>query len=132
MPNNIKLKISRHPKNGNGWTNVFASNGEVFAYKYTGGNSGNNNGNQEYDADGQPEVFNLICKCDDDQDYEFLAFRNKSASADLAGNILTNGETVQITDDCKLRGTFSYGVQVGVRNANPAVTFECDPRIYNR
>lgn len=131
MADNVKLKISQIPKNGNGWINVIASNGQFFACKYTGGNSGNNDGCQEFVADGAAENFNLVFKGDDGNDYEFLEFFNKNASSDLGGVISVDGKTVAVTDFCNNRGSFNYGVKVGVR-ADPSVTFDCDPVIYNK
>jgi len=132
MADDVKLKISRSPKNGNGWVNVIASDGQLFAYKYSGGNSGNNNGAQEFVADGVVENFNLVFKSNDSQDYEFLTFYNKNDSPDLVGTVGPNGTIVAVTDFCNTRGTFNFGVKVGVRGSNPAVSFECDPVIYNR
>lgn len=41
---NVNLDVRNFPSSGDGYTNVTASNGQTYSYKFTGGNSSSNNG----------------------------------------------------------------------------------------
>lgn len=44
-PNDVELDLRNSSTSGDGWTNVNASNGQPYSYKYTGGDASTNNGN---------------------------------------------------------------------------------------
>ena len=128
----VKLNVVAGTKNDQGWENVTASNGAPYAYKYTGG--GDNNGNQQFVADHNPEVFDVLFKGQDGTTYQFMAFNNKTSPSDLSGVVNGDGTSIQVTDSCATIGSFTFGAKVGVRKpdgSTPDVTFECDPVVRN-
>jgi len=128
----VRINVVAGSKNDQGWSNVTASNGDPYAYKYTGG--ADNNGNQQFIADKQPESFDVVFQGQDDATYQFVGYANKTSPTDLSGVVSSDGRTITVTDACQTSGDFSFGAVVGVRKADgttPDVTFECDPMVRN-
>ena len=126
MPN-VRLHVTEFAKKGNKWTNAVGSDGKTYSYKYTGGNGEDNNGDQDFLADGNEKEFDVIFQ-NSVAGYVFVDFRDKSGTGELNG--VVSAEEVTVTDSCDNAGTFFYGVKI--RNTNTNVTIECDPMIRNR
>jgi hypothetical protein len=128
MPN-VRLNVTEFAKKGNKWTNAVGSDGKTYSYKYTGGNGEDNNGDQDFLADGNQEQFDIIFQ-GGVTTYEFVSFRDKGGAGELQGVVSANHDEVAVTDFCNTPGTFFYGVEI--RNTITGVTIECDPMIRNR
>ena len=129
----VRLNVKEGSTEGDGWTNVTASNGEPYQYKYTGGMD--NRGNKEYDADGTARHFDVVFSGPDGRTYQFVGFINQTAPSDLSGEPRDNGMKVGVTDKCENEGDFKYSAIVGIRKddgAAPDVIFLCDPVVRNK
>ena len=128
MPN-VRLNVTAFAKKGKKWTNAVGSDGKTYSYKYTGGNGEDNNGDQDFLADGNQKQFDVIFQ-NGVGGYEFVSFRDKCGMGELSGVVSAAGDEVTVTDNCNNPGTFFYGVEI--RDTNTNVTIERDPMIRNR
>ena len=128
---NVKLNINANT-NGTAWNYALGSDGKEYGYKWLGGNGGGNNGNVEYNADGDSRTVTVTFNGSDGDDYTFDAFINLSGSPDLSGSVDAANNSIVITDKCMTVGTLKWGAVVSVNNTDPKVTFFCDPYIRNR
>ena len=130
MPSkNVRLKIrTQHKKN---YTEVTASDGTEYYYKFTHGKTGRGNNNFKVTDGPEKESFSIVFSRKLKEEYKFVgrngAFLNMQHSPDLSGK---NTESkITVTDKCDTTGEWKYGVKVQVRGKR--TTFECDPVIRN-
>ena len=133
MSKDVKLNINT-TNGGAGWTEVTATNGSKYYYKYTGGNQaggGDGNGTNEFQVVNPPvhESFDLTFTGNDDNTYKFVEFHNKNSSPDLSG--VVSESKVTVIDKCTTVGDFNWGVKIALKS-NETVTFSCDPTVRNR
>lgn len=135
MSNNVKLNISKKEKNKRGWHEVTASDDKTkYWYKYNGGGWGGGNGDNKFEVPEKgvnpvKQTFNLTFTGNDDKDYKFVSYHNKSNPTDLSGDVKGDNNVI-ITNNCEKEGDFSWGVKVAAKDT-PTVIFECDPMVRN-
>lgn len=133
MSKDVQLNINL-TSGGAGWTEVTASNGTIYYYKYTGGNQaggGAGNGVNEFQVENPPvhESFDLTFTANDSNLYKFIEFHNKNNAPDL--HAVVSESKVTVIDRCTTVGDFNWGVKVALKS-DSTVTFSCDPLIRNR
>ncbi|TAN03420.1 MAG: hypothetical protein EPN36_12735 [Rhodanobacteraceae bacterium] len=129
-PTNVSLDIRNFPSNGDGWTNVMASNGQTYSYKYSGGNQPTNNGSIVYGIGGGHAATTLMFAANTDARYRFaeISFVNDNANQLTAqGNA---PRTRAINDRCDAAIDARY--KVTVLDTTENVTIPCDPMIQNK
>jgi len=101
----------------------------TYYYKFTGGNSGNGDGGNEFKNQDTIETFKITFSATPGGTYTFppSAFINKNGSTDLTS--ANSSSTVVVLDICSKTGTWNYGVTVRVGTGG--ATFVCDPVIRN-
>lgn len=129
-PTNATLDVRDTASNGGGWTNVVASNGATYSYKYAGGNQTTNNGSILYSVGRGNAAITLVFADTTDNRYEFASV---SFTDDDAQQLDTHGNaprTRVINDKCSAAIDAQYHVQVLDTTAN--ATIPCDPMIRNQ
>lgn len=127
-PTNVSLDVRNFPSDGGGWTNVVASNGATYSYKYAGGNQAND-GSIVYAIGGGHAATTLVFATTDRR-YQFadVSFVNDNANQLTAeGNA---PRTRVINDRCDAAIDAQYKVTVLDTTAN--ATIPCDPMIQNK
>lgn len=128
---NVKLKISTQPKGGK-WTQVTASTGQTYWYRFSGGNKGTNNGNQVFVADGTMDAFLVTFSKSVAGDYRFTGpYRAKDPNDQLDVWVHPSGTLATVADCCTMEcKDMIYGFYVSPVGL-PGTQFLCDPRISN-
>jgi hypothetical protein len=129
-PTSVILDVRNSAGNGDGWTDVVASNGQNYSYKYRGGNQPSNNGSVEYSVGGGHAATTLVFATATDARYRFdgVTFVNDNANQLTAqGNA---PRTRVINDRCDAAIDAQYKVTVLDTAAN--ATIPCDPMIRNK
>jgi hypothetical protein len=124
------LDIRDTASNGDGWTNVKASNGATYSYQYTGGNQRANNGSILNAVGGGHAATTLGFAKTADARYEFA---NISFTGDDARQLSADGnasQTREIHDQCTAVIDAQYHVLV--RDTEVGATIPCDPMIKNQ
>ncbi|HET9835511.1 MAG TPA: hypothetical protein VFP88_04105 [Rhodanobacteraceae bacterium] len=129
-PTSVILDVRNSASNGDGWTNVQASNGQTYSYKYVGGNQPGNNGSIVYTVGGGNAATTLVFATTTDTRYHFdsISFVN-----DDANQLTTEGNasrTRVINDRCDAEINAQY--KVAVRDTTANATIPCDPMIKNQ
>lgn len=131
MAADVKLRISASKKSGSSWYSALSLEGNKYYYKFTGGNTGANNGNQQLNANGNAKSFDirLLPKTNNNYRLTALLYRFNDTYSQLSG-VLNADNTYTVTDLCTHDGPLLCGVYLyPVGNANDL--FLCDPRIIN-
>lgn len=129
-PTSVILDVRNSAGNGDSWTNVVASNGQTYSYKYSGGNQSTNNGSVEYAVGSGHAAITLAFATATDARYRFdgVTFVNDNANQLTAqGNA---PRTRVINDRCDAAIDAQYKVTVLDTAAN--ATIPCDPMIRNK
>lgn len=127
-PTNASLDIRNFASNGNGWTNVQASNGQTYSYKYGGGNQSAGDGSVVYSVGGGHAAVTLVFATADAR----YQFDSVTFTGDNAGQLTAQGNaprTRVINDRCSAAIDAQYKVLVIDTTAN--ATIPCDPMIKN-
>lgn len=122
MPTDVRLNIKT--RSSNGFTETTSVNGTHYWYKYTGGNSGSNNGNQNFTS---AASFDITFNGSATTGYKFSTFLNKDNCSDLTADV--TDDKVTVSDSCVTSGTFAYGVTVLIGTGTDSI--DCDPAITN-
>jgi len=128
-PTSVTLDVRNSAGNGDGWTNVVASNGQTYSYKYTGGNRAND-GSIVYTVGNGHAATTLFFAATTDTRYQFdaITFVNDDANQLTAqGNA---PRTRVINDRCDAVIDAEY--KVTVRDTTANATIPCDPMIQNK
>jgi len=99
-PTSATLDIRDTASNGDGWTNVKASNGATYSYQYTGGNQRANNGSILNAVGGGHAATTLGLEKTGDARYEFASI---SFTGDDAGQLSADAE--QLSADARQLST---------------------------
>jgi hypothetical protein len=129
-PTNAALDVRDTASNGDGWTNVVASNGATYSYKYVGGNQPANNGSILYSVGGGNAATTLVFATTTDTRYQFASI---TFTDDNAEQLSPHGEaerTRVIKDRCTAAIDAQYHVLVLDTQVN--ATIPCDPMIKNQ
>jgi hypothetical protein len=118
------VKLNIMTRSSEGFTETTSVAGTHYWYKYTGGNSGSNNGNQGFSS---ADSFEITFIGSATSGYKFSAFKNKDICNDLTAAV--TDDKVTVTDSCVTSGDFDYGVTVTIGTGTD--TIDCDPRISN-
>ena len=128
-PTNAALDVRDTASNGDGWTNVVASNGATYSYKYVGGNQPANNGSILNFVGGNQAITTLVFATTDLR-YQFASI---TFTDDNADQLSTHGKaerTRVINDRCTAAIDARYHVLVLDTKVN--ATIPCDPMIKNQ
>lgn len=129
-PTNATLDVRNGPSDGDGWTNVTASNNAIYSYKYVGGNQPANNGSIVYSVGGGNAATTLVFATTTDARYQFDSV---TFIDDTASQLSTQGNaprTRVINNRCSAVIDARYKVLVRDTTAN--ATIQCDPMIKNQ
>jgi hypothetical protein len=129
-PTNAMLDVRDTATKGDGWTNVKASNGATYSYKYAGGNQPANNGSILYSVGRGNAAITLGFADTTDDRYEFASV---SFTDDNAKQLSTEGNAPRIriiNDKCSEAIDAQYHVQV--LDTTTEATIPCDPMIKNQ
>lgn len=135
-PTSATLDIRDSASNDDGWTNVKASNGAIYSYRYTGGNHPGkdkpmlNNGSILYDAGGGSAKISLGFANDVGHRYEFADISFTGDNARQLSKLGNGPRTRQIHDECTAVIDAQYHVLV--RDTEADATIPCDPMIKNK
>jgi hypothetical protein len=121
----VNLNVQPGANNGQGWVNVLATNGQPYAFKYTGGNN-DNGGLETMVGDGTATI-----------SVSLNGNNNRYSIADVAFTGDTNNQlsrtysaqSATITDINTVAETADYAVVV--EDSNVHTTIICDPMIKN-
>lgn len=130
-PNDVELDVRNSSTTGDGWTNVNASNGQPYSYKYSGGDGHSNNGNVTFSVNGGQGVINLSLVAD--ARYQFVGQNCITFVNDPNGQLSTHGNATRsrvVNDSCTAALDGQYKVLVTDTSAN--ATIACDPRVINQ
>jgi hypothetical protein len=130
-PTSVSLDVRDFASTGDGWTNVTASNGKPYSYKYTGGNQPADDGSVEF-ASGQGNAAVTLSLIADGR-YQ-IASNGVTFLNDPQGQLAAQGNaprTRVINDSCSAPLQASYKVSViDTQDGNASIA--CDPFIINR
>lgn len=129
-PTSATLDIRDSANNGDGWTEVTASNGATYSYQYTGGNQHANNGSILNALGGGHAATTLGFAKTADARYEF---DHITFTGDKAEQLRTEGnasKTRVIHDTCTAEIDAQYHVLV--RDTEADAILLCDPMIKNK
>jgi len=131
MAAHVNLRISTGKKTGSTWFSALSVEGNKYYYKFTGGNSGNDNGNQAFLTNNSPTSFEIQLVGNTNINYrlvdQFYFYQDNNGQ--LAG-ALNADNTVTITDQCTDTAMMLCGVYLHPTDS-PHDLFLCDPRIIN-
>jgi hypothetical protein len=128
-PNGVSLDIRNSPSSGDGWTNTTASNGAIYSYKYTGGDTDSNNGKVTCTIGNGNASINLSLVADSRYEIDSVGF-----TGDDADQLTTHGNAKRsrvINDKNTSVINANYKVNV-IDTGNGNATVPCDPPILNR
>jgi hypothetical protein len=121
----VNLNVQPGPNNGTGWVNVLATNGQPYAFKYTGGDR--DNGSLETMVGDGTATINVNLQGNNNRysiyDVSFSGDSNNQLSRTFSGQNAT------ITDINTVAETADYAVIV--EDSNVHTTIVCDPMIKN-
>lgn len=126
-PTSVTLDVRDFASSGDGWTNVGASNGATYSYKYSGGDQPGNDGSVTYQVGGGQAAITLGLTGDARYRLQSVDF-----SGDQADQLSAQGQaprTRVINDRCSAVITAQYKVTVLDTTANASIP--CDPMIKN-
>ncbi|MCC8363132.1 hypothetical protein LK996_08595 [Lysobacter sp. A6] len=127
MPNqeSVNLNVKFGPQPGQGWTEVIAANGQVYAFKYSGG--ANNNGGLETQVGQGTATINVSLSTDNRYSISDVVFTGDGNNQLTRSIGSTSAAT--ITDINTVAETADYCVVVADSVGN--TTILCDPMIKN-
>lgn len=128
-PTNSVLDVRNSSSSGGGWTNVTASNGQIYSYLYAGGNQPENDGSVHFSVGGGNAAVTLVFADSTDSRYQF---QSVSFTGDNNNQLSTHGNaprTRVINDSCS--GTLDGQYKVVVLDTTANATIPCDPIIKN-
>lgn len=128
-PTSVFLDVRNSAGNGGGWTDVQASNGQTYSYKYTGGNN-SGDGSVVYSVGGGNAAVTLVFAETADARYQFDGIAFIGDNADQLAAHGNAPRTRVINDRCSAAIDAQY--KVTVRDTTANATIPCDPMIKNK
>lgn len=126
MPSpNVYLDVRNFQSNGDGYTNVQASNGAWYSYKYTGGSDGHGNSQVTVGA-GQAAI---AVHLQSDSRYSITNISFNPAVSDFSWH--GNSPTVAVINDTAVTVTTTKWTAT-VTDSTANCTVPCDPMIDNK
>ena len=129
-PTSATLDIRDSANNGDGWTEVTASNGATYSYQYTGGNQHANNGSILNALGGGHAATTLGFAKTADARYEFDHITFTGDKAEQLRTESNASKTRVIHDTCTAEIDAQYHVLV--RDTEADAILLCDPMIKNK
>lgn len=121
----VNLNVQPGPNNGAGWVNVLATNGQPYAFKYTGGK--NNNGGLETTVGDGTATISLSLNGNNNR-YSILDVAFTGDDKNQLSRTYS-AQSATITDINTMSETADYAVVV--EDSNVHTTIICDPMIKN-
>lgn len=130
-PNGVSLDIRNSASNGDGWTNTTASNGQIYSYKYTGGDPSTDNGKVTCTIGSGNAAITLTLIAASQYQIGTITFTGDNASDPQLSTQGNAAGTRVINDKNTVAINANYKVNV-TDTGNNNVTVPCDPMIINK